>query len=131
LPTVAKSPDHQFPLGGGRHTRASAVRICPEGLSQLLKTVERVKTTLNPKLTIQGVVLRCLIGETAFRPSGTGRSQCAWRQGLPDSHTAQCRVSEALSMGNQSYLRQCLPGSQAYIKLASEVIRRERELRAA
>jgi chromosome partitioning protein len=28
-----------------------------EGLSQLLKTVERVKTTLNPKLTIQGVVL--------------------------------------------------------------------------
>jgi cellulose biosynthesis protein BcsQ len=28
-----------------------------EGLSQLIKTVERVKNSLNPKLTIQGVVL--------------------------------------------------------------------------
>ena len=28
-----------------------------EGLSQLLKTVERVKVTLNPRLSIQGVVL--------------------------------------------------------------------------
>src|SRR5262249_58458979 len=28
-----------------------------EGLSQLLKTVEQVKTTLNPQLTIHGIVL--------------------------------------------------------------------------
>ena len=104
-----------------------------EGLSQLLKTVERVRTTLNPKLVIQGVVL------TMFDKRNSLSDQVAQdvREVLGDKVyetviPRNVRVSEAPSYGKPVLLydHACL-GSQAYIKLASEVIRRERNLRAA
>ena len=104
-----------------------------EGLSQLLKTVERVRTTLNPRLTIQGVVL------TMFDKRNSLSEQVAEdvRGVLGEKvyHTViprNVRISEAPSYGKPVLLydHTCV-GSQAYIKLASEVIRRERELRAA
>ena len=104
-----------------------------EGLSQLLKTVERVRTTLNPKLVIQGVVL------TMFDKRNSLSDQVAQdvREVLGDKVyetviPRNVRVSEAPSYGKPVLLydHACV-GSQAYIKLASEVIRRERDLRAA
>jgi chromosome partitioning protein len=104
-----------------------------EGLSQLLKTVERVRTTLNPKLVIQGVVL------TMFDKRNSLSDQVAQdvREVLGDKvyNTViprNVRISEAPSHGKPVLLydHACV-GSQAYIKLASEVIRRERGLKAA
>jgi chromosome partitioning protein len=104
-----------------------------EGLSQLLKTVERVKTTLNPRLKIQGVVL------TMFDKRNTLSEQVAQdvRSVLGDKVyetviPRNVRVSEAPSHGRPVLLydHTCM-GSQAYIKLASEVIQRERLLAAA
>ena len=104
-----------------------------EGLSQLMKTVERVRTTLNPRLIIQGVVL------TMFDKRNSLSDQVASdvRQVLGDKVyqtviPRNVRISEAPSYGKPVLLydNACV-GSQAYIKLASEVIRRERELRAA
>jgi chromosome partitioning protein len=104
-----------------------------EGLSQLLKTVERVRTTLNPKLSIQGVVL------TMFdrRNSLSGQVAEDVRSVLGDKVyqtviPRNVRVSEAPSYGKPVLLydNSCT-GAQAYIRLASEVIRRERDLRAA
>ncbi len=104
-----------------------------EGLSQLLKTVERVRATLNPRLMIQGVVL------TMFDKRNSLSDQVAQdvRDVLGDKVydtviPRNVRVSEAPSYGKPVLLydHACL-GSQAYIKLASEVIRRERNLRAA
>ena len=104
-----------------------------EGLSQLLKTVERVRTTLNPKLMIQGVVL------TMFDKRNSLSDQVAQdvREVLGDKVydtviPRNVRVSEAPSYGKPVLLydHACV-GSQAYIRLASEVIRRERDLRAA
>lgn len=104
-----------------------------EGLSQLLKTVERVRATLNPRLIIQGVVL------TMFDKRNSLSDQVAAdvREVLGDKVyqtviPRNVRVSEAPSYGKPVLLydHTCV-GSQAYIKLASEVIRRERELRAA
>jgi chromosome partitioning protein len=104
-----------------------------EGLSQLLKTVERVRTTLNPRLVIQGVVL------TMFDKRNALSEQVAEDvRGVLGAKVYQTviprnvRVSEAPSYGKPVLLydHNCL-GSQAYIKLASEVIRRERDLRAA
>lgn len=104
-----------------------------EGLSQLLKTVERVKANLNPRLTIQGVVLtmfdrRNSLSEQVAEDVRSVLGEKVYQTVIPRN----VRVSEAPSYGKPVLLydNQCT-GSQAYIKLASEVIRRERELRAA
>lgn len=104
-----------------------------EGLSQLLKTVERVRTTLNPRLIIQGVVLtmfdkRNSLSEQVAADVREVLGEKVYQTVIPRN----VRISEAPSYGKPVLLydHTCL-GSQAYIKLASEVIRRERELRAA
>jgi chromosome partitioning protein len=104
-----------------------------EGLSQLLKTVERVKATLNSRLIIQGVVLtmfdrRNSLSEQVAQDVRSVLGEKVYDTVIPRN----VRVSEAPSYGRPVLLydHDCV-GSQAYIKLASEVIRRERELRAA
>ncbi len=104
-----------------------------EGLSQLLRTVEQVRATLNPELTIQGVVL------TMFdaRNNLSGQVVADVRQYLGDKVfdtiiPRNVRVSEAPSHGKPVLLYDLnCSGSQAYLKLASEIIQRERKLRAA
>ena len=104
-----------------------------EGLSQLLKTVERVRTTLNPRLIIQGVVL------TMFDKRNNLSVQVAEdvRAHLGDkvyetTIPRNVRISEAPSFGKPALLydHRCA-GSEAYIRLACEMLRRERHLKAA
>jgi chromosome partitioning protein len=104
-----------------------------EGLSQLIKTVERVKTSLNPRLTIQGVVLtmfdrRNKLSEQVAEDVRSVLGDKVYQTVIPRN----VRISEAPSYGKPVLLYDngCV-GSQAYIRLASEIIRRERELRAA
>jgi chromosome partitioning protein len=104
-----------------------------EGLSQLLSTVDQVRTSLNPELTIHGVVL------TMFDPRNNLASQVVAdvRQFMGEKVydtviPRNVRVSEAPSHGKPVLLYDLkCTGSQAYLKLASEVIQRERRLRAA
>ena len=104
-----------------------------EGLSQLLKTVERVKSTLNPRLSIQGVVLtmfdrRNSLSEQVAEDVRSVLGDKVYQTVIPRN----VRISEAPSYGKPVLLYDnTCSGSQAYIKLASEVIRRERDLRAA
>ena len=104
-----------------------------EGLSQLLSTVEQVRKSLNPRLTIHGVVL------TMFDPRNNLAAQVVAdvREFMGDKVydtviPRNVRVSEAPSHGKPVLLYdlKCM-GSQAYLKLASEVIQREHRLRAA
>ena len=104
-----------------------------EGLSQLLKTVERVRNTLNPRLMIQGVVLtmydrRNSLSEQVAQDVRSVLGDKVYETIIPRN----VRVSEAPSHGKPVLLydSRC-PGAQAYIRLASEVIRRENDLRAA
>ena len=104
-----------------------------EGLSQLLKTVERVKGSLNPKLSVQGVVLtmfdrRNSLSEQVAQDVRSVLGDKVYQTVIPRN----VRVSEAPSHGKPVLLydHECA-GSQAYIRLASEIIRRERDLRAA
>ena len=101
-----------------------------EGLSQLLKTVEQVKQTLNPELSIHGIVL------TMFdaRNNLSGQVVSDVRQYMGDKVydtiiPRNVRVSEAPSFGKPVlvYDLKCV-GSEAYLKLATEIIKREREL---
>jgi chromosome partitioning protein len=104
-----------------------------EGLSQLLKTVERVRANLNPRLVIQGVVLtmfdkRNSLSEQVAQDVRSVLGEKVYKTVIPRN----VRVSEAPSYGQPVLLydNDCA-GSQAYIRLASEIIRRERHLRAA
>jgi chromosome partitioning protein len=103
-----------------------------EGLSQLMKTIELVRDKLNPTLEIQGIVL------TMFDKRNKLSDQVAddVRATLGEKVYAtviprNVRISEAPSHGVPAlvYDLRC-PGSQAYIKLAGELIQRER-MRAA
>jgi chromosome partitioning protein len=104
-----------------------------EGLSQLLKTVEQVRANLNPNLIIQGIVL------TMFDPRNNLAMQVVSdvRQFMGDKVyqtviPRNVRVSEAPSYGKPVLLYDLkCAGSQAYLRLASEVIQRERNLKAA
>ena len=104
-----------------------------EGLSQLLTTVEQVRSTLNPALTIHGVVL------TMYDPRNSlaGQVVADVRAYMGDKVyetviPRNVRLSEAPSHGKPALLYDLkCAGSQAYLKLASEVIRREGRWRAA
>ncbi len=104
-----------------------------EGLSQLLTTVEQVRKTLNPGLTIHGVVL------TMFDPRNSLAAQVVAdvRANMGDKVydtviPRNVRISEAPSHGKPALLYDLkCAGSQAYLKLDSDVIQRDGRWRAA
>mgnify|MGYP001280789383 FL=1 len=94
----------------------------------LLKTIERVKKAFNPSLEIQGVVLtmadkRNNLSEQVAEDVREHLGSKVYNTVIPRN----VRVSEAPSHGLPAlvYDLHCA-GSQAYIHLASEVIKRER-----
>ena len=104
-----------------------------EGLSQLLKTVEQVKQTLNPELTIHGIVLTMFDARNNL--SGQVVADVREFMGPKVYNTViprNVRVSEAPSYGKPVlvYDLKCV-GSEAYLRLATEIIQREKELRAS
>lgn len=104
-----------------------------EGLSQLLHTVDQVRNSLNPRLTIQGIVMTMFDGRNnlanqVVEDVRTHMGDKVYETVIPRN----VRVSEAPSYGKPAILYDLkCSGSQAYLQLASEVIRRERTLRAA
>lgn len=101
-----------------------------EGLSHLTKTIERVKRTFNPNLELQGVVLTMF--DKRNNLSGLVAADVRAFFGDKVYNTViprNVRVSEAPSYGLPALLydMRC-PGSQAYIQLAKEVLKRERGL---
>ena len=104
-----------------------------EGLTQLMRTVELVRGSLNPTLEIQGVVLtmydrRNSLSEQVARDVREHFGDKVYDAVIPRN----VRVSEAPSFGKPAliYDLKCA-GSQAYLRLAREVVVRERVRRAA
>jgi chromosome partitioning protein len=101
-------------------------------LSQLLKTVDSVRDQLNPELTIHGIVLTMYDSRNTL--SGQVVADVREFMGAKVYDTIiprNVRVSEAPSYGKPvlMYDLRC-SGSEAYMRLATEVIQRERELYA-
>lgn len=101
-----------------------------EGLSQLVKTIERVQKHYNPKLDIQGIVLtmydkRNNLANMVQQDVREHFGDKVYKTMIPRN----VRVSEAPSFGLPAivYDMKC-SGSEAYIHLAAEVIKRERVL---
>ena len=104
-----------------------------EGISQLKSTIDQIKATLNPALEIQGVVLTMHDARTSLSKEVENEVRSFFG---PKVYATMIRrnikVAEAPSHGKPILLYDYdCHGSQDYINLATEVIERERRLRAA
>ncbi len=101
-----------------------------EGLSSLVRTIERVKRTFNPTVEIQGVVLtmfdkRNNLSNLVAADVRDHFGDKVFETVIPRN----VRVSEAPSHGKPVLIYDVRsPGAQAYIHLAGEVLKRERSL---
>jgi len=102
-----------------------------EGLSQLLQTVEQVRSTLNPTLSIHGIVLTMFDSRNNLSNQVVADVREFMGDKVYDTMIPRnVRISEAPSYGKPVlvYDLKCV-GSDAYLRLATEVIQRERALR--
>ena len=103
-----------------------------EGLSQLLQTVEQVRSTLNPELSIHGIVLTMFDARNNLSNQVVADVREFMGRKVYDTIIPRnVRVSEAPSYGKPVlvYDLKCV-GSEAYLRLATEIIQREKELQA-
>jgi len=101
-----------------------------EGVSHMIKTVERIRTAFNPELDLQGIVLtmydrRNNLSDQVASDVRAYFGDKVYQTVIPRN----VKVSEAPSYGAPVlvYDMACA-GSQAYLHLAGEVIRREKEV---
>ncbi len=104
-----------------------------EGLSQILRTIETVRARINPRIELQGVVLTMVDGRNNL--ASAVEQDVRAHLGAKVYETViprNVRISEAPSHGKPALLYDLkCAGSQAYIRLASEVLQRERDARKA
>jgi chromosome partitioning protein len=104
-----------------------------EGLGQLLQTVASVKSTLNPDLMIHGIVLTMHDARNNLSNQVVADVRANSKEKVYDTIIPRnVRVSEAPSYGKPVlvYDLKCV-GSEAYLRLATEIIQREKELIAS
>lgn len=99
-----------------------------EGLTHLTQTIERVRAGLNPRLRLHGIVLtmydrRNNLSELVAADARSFFGDDVYETVIPRN----IRISEAPSHGKPVLLYDFRsPGAQAYVRLAGELLRRER-----
>jgi chromosome partitioning protein len=100
-----------------------------EGISGLVRTIDMVKRGLNPDLRLQGIVLtmfdrRNNLSDLVAADARGFFGETVYETVIPRN----IRISEAPSHGKPVLLYDFRsPGAQAYVRLAGELMRRERE----
>jgi chromosome partitioning protein len=98
-----------------------------EGISQLVRTIERVKKNLNPSLSLQGIVLtmfdrRNNLSDLVAADARSFFGNRVYQTVIPRN----VRISEAPSHGKPVLLYDSRsPGALAYVQLANEFLQRE------
>ena len=104
-----------------------------EGLTQLMKTIERIKTNLNPHLEIRGILLTMYDKRNKL----SGQVEIEARNYFKDKvySTAvprNVRLSEAPSHGIPVLLYDKIcPGSKAYLKFTEEFLEQDKQVESA
>ena len=104
-----------------------------EGISQLKDTIDQIRATINPRLDIQGVVLTMHDARTSFSKEVAQNVRAFFGPKVYETMIPRnVRVAEAPSHGKPILLYDYdSAGSQAYVRLATEIIERERQYKAA
>ena len=97
-----------------------------EGISELLDTIERIKQTFNPSLSVEGVVLTMYDDRTNLAQQVTDELKNYFGDRLfATSIPRNVRLAEAPSHGKPALLYDVRSrGAEAYIKLAKEIMGR-------
>ena len=104
-----------------------------EGISQITRTIQRIQANLNPTLELQGIVLtmfdrRNNLSELVASDVRSVFGPAVYETVIPRN----VRVSEAPSHGKPVLLYDLKsPGAQAYVRLAAELLMREKRMGAA
>ncbi len=104
-----------------------------EGIAQFKETIDQIRANLNPALQIQGVVLTMHDARTSLSKEVAENVREFFGPKVYNTVIPRnTRVAEAPSHGKPLLLYdyECA-GSQAYIRLATEIIERERQYKAA
>lgn len=99
-----------------------------EGISQLIRTIDLVRRSLNPRLALQGIVLTMYDRRNNLSDQVAADVRGFFGDKVYDTIIPRnIRVSEAPSHGKPVLLYDVRSaGSQAYIRLAAELLKRER-----
>jgi chromosome partitioning protein len=95
-----------------------------EGVSELLDTIERIRTALNPELTIEGVVLTMFDDRTNLAQQVTAELNRYFGDKLCKTTIPRnVRLAEAPSHGKPALLYDVRSrGAESYIQLAKEIL---------
>lgn len=104
-----------------------------EGISQLKDSIEQIRATLNPRLEIQGVVLTMHDQRVSLSREVAANVRAFFGSKVYDTVIPRnTRIAEAPSHGKPILLYDYdCAGSQAYMRLATEIMERERRFKAA
>jgi chromosome partitioning protein len=99
-----------------------------EGISGLIRTIDMVRRAFNPRLELQGIVLTMFDRRNNLSELVAADARGFFGAKVYDTVIPRnIRISEAPSHGKPVLLYDFRsPGSQAYIQLAGELLRRER-----
>ena len=104
-----------------------------EGLTQLMKTIERIKSNLNPTLEIRGILLTMYDKRNKL----SGQVEVEARNYFKDkvyniAVPRNVRLSEAPSHGVPVLIYDKLcPGSKAYFRFTEEFLNQEKQIETA
>ncbi|HEX7389597.1 MAG TPA: ParA family protein [Acidiphilium sp.] len=100
-----------------------------EGISQLTRTIDLVRRTLNPHLALEGVVLTMFDRRNNLAQAVADDVRDYFKQGVFDTAIPRnIRVTESPSHGKPVLLYDFRsPGAQAYVSLAAEFLRRQHQ----
>ena len=104
-----------------------------EGITQLVKTIDRIKENLNPKLNIRGILLTMFDKRNKLSSEVDREARNYFKEKVYQTVIQRnVRLSEAPSHGQPCviYDKNCV-GSKAYFKLAEEFIKKDNVERVA
>ena len=104
-----------------------------EGLTQLMKTIERVKSNLNPDLTIKGILLTMYDKRNKLSSEVEKEARGYFKQKVYKTVVPRnVRLSEAPSHGVPVLLYDKIcPGSKAYFSFAEEFLSQDKPVESA
>jgi chromosome partitioning protein len=102
-----------------------------EGISQITRTIERVRRALNPRLALEGIVLTMVDRRNNLSELVASDVRNFFKDKVFETIIPRnVRVSEAPSHGLPVLLYDFRsPGAQAHLRLAAEFLKRERARR--